>query len=355
MSSDTRRAFAARGRCNVKRLTAFSVLLCLVVSLMHPAQGQEGRAADEHGKSSPVIAEEPVLVKEPDIIFAGLEESKRILSTRDDYIAAMGPFDPSARMRIYGQISEEEFLQFLAKNAVAWLGEEKVKIAGCIDSVMKKIKPFKLTFPEKLLLVKTTEKTLKSADAEIERHLIDNLFHIFLRHNPQTRRDLCSIIGFVPCNEIEIPGELLGCKITDPDAVHNDHYITVSYKGSAVDVIPFIYGVPGACGSAFGSVPKGRRFCGLSFSTKLLVLERQGDNFRPRYEYSLPVVFDATQVAGFYEKVGRNSKLIFHPDEIIADNFVMLANGEKNLPTPRIIESMRELLTTGDVAVESGG
>ena len=33
-----------------------------------------------------------------------------------------------------------------------------------------------------------------------------------------------------------------------------------------------------------------------------------------------------------------------HPDEILADNFVRLVMGDKDVPTPRIIDEMRKLL-----------
>ena len=47
---------------------------------------------------------------------------------------------------------------------------------------------------------------------------------------------------------------------------------------------------------------------------------------------------------GFYDKIGLNTKYIIHPEEILADNFVILVQGKTDIPSPEIIESMRNIL-----------
>jgi len=42
--------------------------------------------------------------------------------------------------------------------------------------------------------------------------------------------------------------------------------------------------------------------------------------------------------------VGRNTGYIIHPDEILADNFVLLVNQSKNVRSPEILEKMRAVL-----------
>jgi hypothetical protein len=56
------------------------------------------------------------------------------------------------------------------------------------------------------------------------------------------------------------------------------------------------------------------------------------------------VLFEPSQVPGFSEQVGQNTKYIIHPEEILADNFVFLLNGRINLPSPRVVESMGRIL-----------
>jgi hypothetical protein len=49
-------------------------------------------------------------------------------------------------------------------------------------------------------------------------------------------------------------------------------------------------------------------------------------------------------VPGFAEQVGRNTTYIIHPEEILADNFVLLIDGRINLPTQRVVEEMGKVL-----------
>jgi len=57
-----------------------------------------------------------------------------------------------------------------------------------------------------------------------------------------------------------------------------------------------------------------------------------------------PVVLDPLKVGSFFEQIGRNTNYIMHPDEILADNFVYLAQKRQNLATPRVTEQMARVL-----------
>jgi hypothetical protein len=51
-----------------------------------------------------------------------------------------------------------------------------------------------------------------------------------------------------------------------------------------------------------------------------------------------------SQLEGFVEQVGRNTGYIIHPEEILADNFKLLATGAENVPSPQILDKMRGIL-----------
>jgi hypothetical protein len=42
--------------------------------------------------------------------------------------------------------------------------------------------------------------------------------------------------------------------------------------------------------------------------------------------------------------VGRNTQYIIHPEEILADNFALLVLGETSIPSPVILEKMKDAL-----------
>ncbi len=57
-----------------------------------------------------------------------------------------------------------------------------------------------------------------------------------------------------------------------------------------------------------------------------------------------PVLLDPQAVPGYHEQIGRNTKYIIHPEEVLADNFVFLINGRIDLPTQQVVEHMGEVL-----------
>ena len=57
-----------------------------------------------------------------------------------------------------------------------------------------------------------------------------------------------------------------------------------------------------------------------------------------------PRLLDPAGVEDFHRKIGKNTGYIIHPEEVLADNFVLLAMGKKKVPTPRILEEMARLL-----------
>jgi hypothetical protein len=58
-----------------------------------------------------------------------------------------------------------------------------------------------------------------------------------------------------------------------------------------------------------------------------------------------PLLVEPAEVLGFIEQVGKNTGYIIHPEEILADNFMMLVLEIKNLPSPEIIEKLRNVLS----------
>ena len=53
-----------------------------------------------------------------DLSFATVPEARKLLSTRDAFVARMSPFDRSARMKTDREVSEAEYLAFAAAAAM---------------------------------------------------------------------------------------------------------------------------------------------------------------------------------------------------------------------------------------------
>ena len=76
-----------------------------------------------------------------------------------------------------------------------------------------------------------------------------------------------------------------------------------------------------------------------------MALEAQGKTRVPQLKDGEPVLFQPREEKSFLKQIGSNTNYIFHPDEILADNFVHLIFRRKELKTPSIVKSMKGLLS----------
>ena len=99
----------------------------------------------------------------------------------------------------------------------------------------------------------------------------------------------------------------------------------------------------------YASVPRydpklgGEFFNYLTF--KLLAVTNLDGKWQPVLVDRKPCLLDPQNASGFLDQVGRNTDYVIHPDEIAADNFVHLINGDSDLATPRIVEEMKKTLS----------
>ena len=280
---------------------------------------------------------------------APAKEAAALLSARDDFVKAMSPFDRAARLHSAGPVSEEAYLAHVGRQAREWTPAESAKAEAAVRKVAGRIAPFKLGLPKEVLLLKTTgdeeghaaycrgnavvlpQNMVDGPPAELERILIHELFHILSRQDPKLREALYGILGFRACPEAPLPADLRDRKITNPDAPRNDHAVDIEDGGGTVTVVPVLFSE-----TDYSPERGGEFFDYLQF--KLLVVKQEGDE---------PVLLDPVRTPGFLDKVGRNTDYLFHPEEVLADNFVLLVDGARGVPTPRILDEMRKALSPG--------
>jgi hypothetical protein len=298
------------------------------------------------------------------VAFADVEEAKQILTKRDDFVRRMSPFDRAARMKTDRDVSEEEYLAFVAENILAWNDAEKDRISTAFQSIDAELNALTLPLPPRVLLIKTTGNEEGNAaytranaivfprndlDApldKIRKTICHELFHILSRANPTLREKLYAVIGFKKCGEITFPADLKSQKITNPDAPRNDHCVRVQVGGEARWAVPVLF----SSHEKYNVERGGEFFNYLQF--RLLLIQRDDDTETALSidETQKPQLIEVRQVTGFFEQVGRNTGYIIHPEEILADNFALLVLREQNLASPEIIEklaaALREAKTT---------
>src|SRR4030095_244472 len=114
----------------------------------------------------------------------------------------------------------------------------------------------------------------------------------------------------------------------------------VQVKGEDRWAVPILY----SSSERYDEGKGGDFFDYLRFELLLLDDQSSGANGSPSHDSKNPTSVPVNRVAGFFEKVGRNTSYIIHPEEILAENFTILILGSNKTPSPEIISKMRSIL-----------
>ena len=347
-STDNRRKKMQIERNNYQLFILFFTTMSLSIGILC-----EGQTAQNSGLSESTVE----LQEGTEIVFAGIEEARKRLTTKDDFINSLSPFDRSARLKTDRTVSEEEFIEHLANQVRSWTDDEKIRIRAIIESISNQLRPFELKFPQKILLIKTTgreeggaaycrpnaivipQNMLIQGNAGLQKLFTHELFHILTANNQKLKEALYGVINFEKCNDIELPVKLREIKITNPDGFNNDHYIEVQYGNSIIRVVPIIYS-----SAPKYNVAKGGEFFRY-LRINLLVIEKEGNSWRyKRDNTGEPVLLEMREVPDYFNKIGFNTFYNFHPEEILAENFVLMVQRTQPIKSKWVIEGMQKLL-----------
>lgn len=287
--------------------------------------------------------------------FATAEEGRSILAADDAFTGSLSQFDLQSRLKSGEEITLEDWKRSASAEVRDWNTDQKQPVIESLSRLSKRLAGYELPLPKEITLVHTTgqeeghaaytrgtaivlpDKVLKYSPVQLDKLLAHELFHVMSRHDGALRQRLYRIIGFEVCEPIALPPSLAPRKITNPDAPLIDCTIELkSADGKVFTGAPVLY----ANAKQYDATKGGSFFQYLTF--RLLVVERKGNVWQPvLLESGEPVVIDARKEDAFYEKIGKNTNYVIHPDEILADNFVHLIMENRDLMTPRIVEEMR--------------
>ncbi|MFT5498048.1 MAG: hypothetical protein ACI9TH_003456 [Kiritimatiellia bacterium] len=291
----------------------------------------------------------------PVLHFATIEEGREVLMSRDAFIQRLSPFDRAARMQTDQDVTEATFLAHIGEQVRAWTDAEAQRIQAAYTGMRPELQRLAIPFPEEVLMITTTGREeggaaytranaiilpaheLSAPPAALQKLIAHELFHILSRNNPEWKTRLYRLIGFHPCKELVFPPSLAARKITNPDAPLNGHCIQVTLRGKRTWAIPILH----AQAERYDPQRGGRFFDYLKYS----LLEVQLVEGQPTYPEGAPRLVGVGQAKGFYDQVGRNTSYVIHPEEILADNFALMIQVERNLKSPELVQKMRHLLS----------
>ena len=307
-----------------------------------------------------LAADAPAEVKlseESIVRFATAQEGQAVLTTDDAFTRSLSKFDLQSRLKTADAVTLDDWKKSVVQHVRPWQPEEIAAVSESFQRLSKPLGQLRLPLPKSVLLIRTTgdeesnaaytrgaaiilpARVVKYAQGPLDKLVAHELFHVLSRHDGALRARLYRIIGFEVREPIEFPKSLADRRITNPDAPLVDCTIELTNaEGQSVVGAPILYASP----ASYNAEKKGSMFGYLTF--RLLAVENDGGRWQARLVRGEPVVIDPKKEPAFFEKIGKNTNYVIHPDEILADNFVHLVLGTKDLATPRIVDEMRAAL-----------
>ena len=168
--------------------------------------------------------------------------------------------------------------------------------------------------------------------------MLHEFFHVISRNNPDLRDRLYAAIGFIKTPELVLPESLQEQKISNPDVPVLTHLIKVKIDGESYWSTPLIY-----AGADYNPSVKRSFFQYLQLG--MLAYRWDGPQSQHAPEAVLidgkPLLVPMDRVEGLYEQIGRNTQYLFHAEEVLADNFALLAQGH-SVNSPEVLERIKQ-------------
>lgn len=234
------------------------------------------------------------------------------------------------------------YKEFLSRDVESFTSEEIENLKVTYKMTMEKVIAANPNIlPDEIQLIKTKTKhygpsvyytreniivipaneLVSNNSAAMEKVTYHELFHIISRYNPNLKDKVYELIGFKKIDkDLVIPNALSKIMLLNPDGIEMHHYIQLkdSVQNRSLDVVPIIV-------SNTKQYLEGKNafFSYLQFSMYEMIENADG-------KYTLVCddngysTFTLRNAEDFYAQIQDNTGYIIHPDEILADNFMMI-------------------------------
>lgn len=311
--------------------------------------------------SSEVPSSEYWLTQNCIVILADEVQGKLLISQNDYYSENLGEFDLRSKIRVSNLEEEtptiQDYLNNSASNVKNWSDSDKKKLRDAIEFTSGQITKLQvvLPLPDTVFIIRTTGKEEGGASGYTRNNLIiltDNgvssstdrvtslfiheLFHVISRTDEVLREKIYSVLGFVKCNDVELPEDIFNRKISNPDAPYFDYYAELEKEdGTRFEGVMIIYSDRDYKGGSFFEYLK----------TGFLKVEGDLNNKKVVTLNGKSVIVPFDDVTNFFDLVGNNTNYIINPEEVAADNFVFMIRKRKDLPSPEIVNEFLKIFT----------
>lgn len=329
-----------------------------------------------------------------EVLAVSIEAGRELLTTVDDYVKQQSPFDRQARVNLRREVVEVTlpiYLDYVASQVMSWSQAEIESLKTIVSAMAKLFESFSLRLPAKIQLVKTTGQEegyaaytrrrdtivlpanmIASVETAagygdplhptndvsyLQNVMIHECFHLYSKNHPEGRFKLYERIHYRSTGAaVELPNAPWGppgsqatmrdLKITNPDEPGFDVYIEM--------LVPSVPGQPGS--------PRVKRYLAPLLLAKspytggiffdylewwfMAIAQGPDGRWAPVVGAGgLPMMYESAPLMSEYlALVSANfTQEIFQPDEILAQNFVLVANQ----PSLDLLVAMRQMLSAG--------
>lgn len=287
--------------------------------------------------------------------FVNSELAKKLIVQDDDYSRSLSKFDID--MRVHDVTPTLDNLNKFTQNQVLdWTDREKFVLDSLTKIISVEAENFGFHFqlPDEIYFIKTTMNENKGAGGytrlnyivlskdvtsmsldQIKSVIAHELFHVISRYNPTLRAKLYSLIGFTVCNKIAITTNLKNYTIANPDAPNIDAYIILKDSlGNDIDCAMVLYSKK--------DYTKGIMFDYINVGFLKLIKSKDG-NMELYTNNGNEKIYSIREVSNFFEQIGKNTRYIIHPEEIMASNFALLFEKEPKIQSPELIKKIESV------------
>jgi hypothetical protein len=287
--------------------------------------------------------------------FLSVAATSQVLGAADAFAQAMSPFDRSLRLRRSEVVDAKTYLAYAAEQALPWSAEEKQIVTQVFNNLAQDLARRDVPLSGAIDVIKTTGEeeghaayvrggaivlpaTMLQKDAAgLRPVLAHEFFHVLMHRVPSLRNKLYPLVGFEACDEPMLPEAFARRKITNPDVVANTWCMPVTLDGASRAVYPMLFSPQDRFIAASGATL-------LDYAVlRLLVAEKRDGRWVPRMNGSEIELIDPVEVPEFFDKIGYNTAYILHPEEVLAENFVLWLAGVDGLRSQHIIDGMDDV------------
>ncbi len=172
--------------------------------------------------------------------------------------------------------------------------------------------------------------------------LLHEIFHIYSRNNPSIQAKLYEHIGFRSIGDSKelIMDKILADKILhNPDGLNFAWAINLKDEEKSFEAIPIISSILPSYDPS-----KGDFFNFMHFD--LFEVQKEENKYKVICDEEGQPTLPPQSMISFFNQIGSNTQYIIHPDEILADNFMLLALSKKDASSiENLTEDGKQLLS----------